>query len=226
MVLVFYLLCIVSMMTIRPCLNRVFLKKGKTAIYNSLYFVPVLSLFHTVAGGLICEWYQWPHSASKLITFLFYNFADYSFPYLSVIISMISNAAHFSLKLDQSMKSLILSSVKEMKNTVVISMYYEAMLYYGTRSFKLCQHCILEAQFAMQCLKSVILRINSITGLVDTRKTCCFLWDRSHRTSNFVGLPKHPSNLVYHICYSYHIESRVFAALATFRLSRSFVNGP
>lgn len=143
MVLVFYLLCIVSMMTIRPCLNRVFLKKGKTAIYNSLYFVPVLSLFHTVAGGLICEWYQWPHSASKLITFLFYNFADYSFPYLSVIISMISNAAHFSLKLDQSMKSLILSSVKEMKNTVVISMYNEAMLYYSTRSIKLCQHCIL-----------------------------------------------------------------------------------
>lgn len=56
MVLVFYLLCIISMMVIRPCLNQIFLKKGKTAIYCSLYFIPVLSLFHTVAGGLICEY--------------------------------------------------------------------------------------------------------------------------------------------------------------------------
>lgn len=46
--------------------------------------------------------------------------ADYAFPYLSVIISMISNAAHFSLKLDQSMKSLLRTSVTEMKNTVII----------------------------------------------------------------------------------------------------------
>ncbi|XP_037037054.1 JNK1/MAPK8-associated membrane protein-like [Bradysia coprophila] len=107
MVLVFYLLCIVSMMMIRPCLNKIFLKKGKTAIYCSLYFIPVLSLLHTVAGGLIY----------------------YSFPYLSVIISMISNAVHFSLKLDQSMKSLVLSSVKEMKNTVVIVGHWLLLAY-------------------------------------------------------------------------------------------------
>lgn len=58
MVLVFYLLCIVSMMMIRPCLNKIFLKKGKSAIYCSLYFIPVLSIFHTVAGGLICKFNQ------------------------------------------------------------------------------------------------------------------------------------------------------------------------
>lgn len=118
MVLVFYLLCIVSMMMIRPCLNKVFLKKGKTAIYCSLYFIPVLSLFHTVAGGLICKYPLNTQTVPSTI----YFFTDYSFPYLSVIISMISNAVHFSLKLDQSMKSLVLSSVKEMKNTVVLSM--------------------------------------------------------------------------------------------------------
>lgn len=117
MVLVFYLLCIVTMMFLRPCLNRIFLKKGKSAVYCSLYFIPVLSLFHTVAGGLICE-YLPVKSIVEMIQKVY--FSDYSFPYLSVIISMISNAVHFSLKLDQSMKALILSSVKEMKNTVVI----------------------------------------------------------------------------------------------------------
>lgn len=50
-------------------------------------------------------------------------FSDYAFPYLSIIISMISNAAHFSLKLDQSINSLIKTSLTEMKNSVIICRY-------------------------------------------------------------------------------------------------------
>lgn len=68
------------------------------AVYSALYFIPILALFHTIIGGLIY----------------------YAFPYLSIIISMISNAAHFSMKLDQSMKALFLSSVTETKNTIII----------------------------------------------------------------------------------------------------------
>lgn len=44
--------------------------------------------------------------------------------------SMISNAAHFSLKLDQSTKSLIKTSVTEMKNTLIIVGHW-ALLAYG-----------------------------------------------------------------------------------------------
>ena len=56
MVLVFYLLCIVMMMLIRPWLNRTYLKNGKSAVYSALYFIPILALLHTVVGGLVCEY--------------------------------------------------------------------------------------------------------------------------------------------------------------------------
>lgn len=52
---------------------------------------------------------------------ILWTFADYAFPYLSIIISMISNAVHFSMKLDQSMRSLFKTSITEMKNITIIS---------------------------------------------------------------------------------------------------------
>lgn len=55
MVLVFYLLCIVFMVLLRPWLNRAYLRTGKSAVYCALYFLPILALIHTVAGGLICK---------------------------------------------------------------------------------------------------------------------------------------------------------------------------
>lgn len=36
---------------------------------------------------------------------------------------MISNAAHFSMKLDQSISSLLWTSLKETKNAIIIGMY-------------------------------------------------------------------------------------------------------
>ena len=54
-ILCFYLLCVINMMLIRPFLNHKFMKNGKTAVYSALYFFPILSLLHTVAGGLICN---------------------------------------------------------------------------------------------------------------------------------------------------------------------------
>lgn len=55
MVLVFYLLCIVLMMIVRPMLNVYFMKNGKMAVYSALYFIPILALFHTIIGGLMCK---------------------------------------------------------------------------------------------------------------------------------------------------------------------------
>lgn len=55
MVLVFYLLCIILMMISRPILNAYLMKKGKMAVYSALYFFPILALFHTIIGGLMCN---------------------------------------------------------------------------------------------------------------------------------------------------------------------------
>lgn len=124
MVLVFYLLCILFMMAVRPWLNAKYMKNGgKGALYSALYFIPILALFHTIIGGLICK-LKHKRKHFLLLYHLFLNFLlefpDYSFPYLSIIISMISNAAHFSLKINQKMKYLCKSSIKEVKNATII----------------------------------------------------------------------------------------------------------
>lgn len=60
-------------------------------------------------------------NSQYFVNYISYKFiSDYAFPYLSIIISMISNAAHFSMKLDQSMKSLFMSSITETKNSVIL----------------------------------------------------------------------------------------------------------
>ncbi|KAF7418633.1 hypothetical protein HZH68_001286 [Vespula germanica] len=99
MVFVFYALGIVIMLILRPMIAKKFLPKhGKFSIYAALYFYPILALLHAVGGGLIY----------------------YSFPYITIILSVLSNAAHFAFKLNQTMKSLLLSSVSDVKNVIVI----------------------------------------------------------------------------------------------------------
>jgi hypothetical protein len=99
MVLVFYLLCTIFMVLLRPSLNSKFLPyRGKMAVYYALYIFPILSLLHVCFGGLIY----------------------FAFPYLSILISVVSNAAHFSIKLDQSMKSLVKTSVTQVRNVIII----------------------------------------------------------------------------------------------------------
>lgn len=44
------------MMLVRPILNTYLMKKGKTAVYSALYFFPILALFHTIIGGLMCTY--------------------------------------------------------------------------------------------------------------------------------------------------------------------------
>lgn len=99
MVFIFYALGILLILLIRPLIAKRFLpKQGKFSIYAALYFFPILVLLHAVGGGLIY----------------------YSFPYITIILSVLSNAAHFAIKLNQSMKSLLLSSVSDVRNVVVI----------------------------------------------------------------------------------------------------------
>lgn len=47
-------------------------------------------------------------------------FTDYSFPYIVVILSVVSSAAHFAIHLDQSVQSLITSTLVEERNIVIL----------------------------------------------------------------------------------------------------------
>lgn len=118
-ILVFYVFCVTMMIIMRPIVNnRCHSEKGKLAIYYGLYVFPLLALIHTVAGGLICKiYYQFPFFIT-LITKSF--FPDFAFPYLSIMISCAVNANHFAIKLDQSTKHLLLSSITEIRNVIII----------------------------------------------------------------------------------------------------------
>ncbi|XP_051172953.1 JNK1/MAPK8-associated membrane protein [Leptopilina boulardi] len=99
MVFIFYAFGILIMLLLRPLIARKFLpKQGKFSIYAALYFFPIFALFHAIGGGLIYH----------------------SFPYITIVLSALSNAAHFAFKLNQTMKSLIFSSVSDVKNIIVI----------------------------------------------------------------------------------------------------------
>jgi hypothetical protein len=57
MVFIFYALCVVFMLLVRPWLAQHFLPKhGRMSVYAALYFFPTLALIHAVFGGLICEY--------------------------------------------------------------------------------------------------------------------------------------------------------------------------
>lgn len=45
---------------------------------------------------------------------------DYSFPYLVVILSVVSCAAHFANKMDQSISSLIITTVVDPRNVIIL----------------------------------------------------------------------------------------------------------
>ncbi|KAK4311663.1 hypothetical protein Pmani_016861 [Petrolisthes manimaculis] len=99
MVFVFYTVCLVVMLVIRPALSSKLLPgRGKAAIYSALYFLPILIVIHAVGAGLIY----------------------YSFPYMVIILSVISSAAHFAFQLDQSMAGLLLGCVKDVRNLVIL----------------------------------------------------------------------------------------------------------
>ncbi|XP_042226388.1 JNK1/MAPK8-associated membrane protein-like [Homarus americanus] len=99
MVFVFYTLCLMVMLLVWLILpSKLLPGRGKTAIYSALYFLPALIVTHAVGAGLIY----------------------YSFPYMVIILSIISNAAHFAFQLDQSIPGLLMECVMEVRNLVIL----------------------------------------------------------------------------------------------------------
>lgn len=99
MIFIFYALCGILMLLVRPLLSSKFLpRRGRTAIYAALYFLPGLSVIHAVGGGLVY----------------------FSYQYIIFIISVITSACHFAFKLDQEPKKLLLGCFKGDRSTVIL----------------------------------------------------------------------------------------------------------
>lgn len=101
MVLVFYVFCITIMLLLRPFVNercKPKIEKASLAIYYALYAFPLLALIHSLFGGLVY----------------------FAFPYLCLVISCGANACHFAMKLDQSAKSLLITSLTDLRNIIII----------------------------------------------------------------------------------------------------------
>lgn len=101
MVLIFYVFCVTSMLLLRPFVNercKSKIEKAPLAVYYALYAFPLLAIVHSLFGGLVY----------------------FAFPYLSIIISCGANAGHFAMKLDQTTKSLLITSVTDVRNIIII----------------------------------------------------------------------------------------------------------
>ena len=99
MVFMFYVLCGVAMLVLRPFLTSKLLpRKGRTSIFAALYFLPILALIHAVGGGLVY----------------------FSYPYIVLILSLVSSAFHFAFKLDQTAKSLLLGCAKDSRSALIL----------------------------------------------------------------------------------------------------------
>lgn len=101
MVLVFYVFCVTFMLLLRPFINEKVkskIEKASLAVYYALYSFPLLAIIHSLFGGVVY----------------------YAFPFLSIIISCGANAGHFAMKLDQSTKSLLITSVTDIRNIIII----------------------------------------------------------------------------------------------------------
>lgn len=108
LVFVYYALCLAFMLLVRPLLVSYFLPiRGKVAVYAALYFLPILAVIQAIFGGLLY----------------------YSFPYITIILSVISNAAHFAFRLDQSMKSLLLQTITDVRNMVILLGHWALHVY-------------------------------------------------------------------------------------------------
>lgn len=57
LVMVYYALCVVMLMLVRPLLSTHLVQgKGTRSIYAALYFLPILLVTHAVFAGVLCQY--------------------------------------------------------------------------------------------------------------------------------------------------------------------------
>lgn len=105
MIFVFYGFGVISLLAIRPWFidsKNTDYVGGLGTVYAGLYLYPTLALLHAVACGFIY----------------------YMFPYLVIIVSVISNAVHFAMKINQSMGYLIRNTVTSSRNMIIVLIHW------------------------------------------------------------------------------------------------------
>lgn len=109
-VLIYYAFCLVFMMLLRPLLvKKIACGLGKTdrfkSIYAALYFFPILTVLQAVGGGLLCECRLFIFFNEYLRMYLvdicvfifpFLILSDYAFPYIILVLSLVTLAVYMS----------------------------------------------------------------------------------------------------------------------------------
>ncbi|XP_077999887.1 JNK1/MAPK8-associated membrane protein-like [Glandiceps talaboti] len=118
-VFIYYAFMLVCMMLIRPFLAAKFCTSyGKASIYAALYFLPILTVTQAVAAGLLY----------------------YSFPYLVIIVSLVTSAVHFAKQEIENIKDL----VKKPRHIVILLGHWVVHAY-GIISITQLENVILHA---------------------------------------------------------------------------------
>lgn len=64
MIFIFYLACIIVLLTVRPLLCAYFNLNGGAylkTVYAGLYFFPIAAVIHAFLGGVVCEYILYIH---------------------------------------------------------------------------------------------------------------------------------------------------------------------
>ncbi|XP_005102547.1 JNK1/MAPK8-associated membrane protein isoform X2 [Aplysia californica] len=99
MVLIYYTLSLVFMMLLRPLFAyKLTGCQGSRSIYAALYFLPILIFIHSIFGGIIY----------------------YAYPYITVVVSVITSACHLATEEDQRMKELLRHSFTNIRSLTIL----------------------------------------------------------------------------------------------------------
>lgn len=99
MVMIYYAFSLVLMLLLRPFVSYKFVEsRGTKSIYAALYFLPILIITQAIFGGLIY----------------------YSFPYIILVMSVVTNAVHFASMHEESMRELIKRCMKSPRHITIL----------------------------------------------------------------------------------------------------------
>ncbi|KAM9707898.1 JNK1/MAPK8-associated membrane protein isoform 1-T1 [Menidia menidia] len=141
MVLIYYAFCLVLMMLLRPLLvKKLACGLGKSdrfrSVYAALYFFPILTVLQAIGGGLLCEYRRRGNARAQTLTLTLtpdpLTFSDYAFPYIILVLSLVTLAVYMSASEIQSFKSLF-----SRKKRLVVLLSHWLLHAYGMVSISL-----------------------------------------------------------------------------------------
>ncbi|XP_050524542.1 JNK1/MAPK8-associated membrane protein [Daktulosphaira vitifoliae] len=105
MIFIFYLGCVITLLTFRPIFSAYFNLSGSLylkTLYAGLYFFPIAAVTHAFLGGIIYM----------------------TFPYIVIVLSVVSSAIHFATEINQSTRYLIVNTVCVPRNILIVAIHW------------------------------------------------------------------------------------------------------